>query len=174
MKINVISIFRPLLVFLVAVYFVVDAVFIGIARPISNWLANRTILNDIRVWIVSLRPYPTLALFIVPFILLEPVKPIAVYLIGTGSVLLGAAVLVIGEILKLVLVERLFDMSRDKLLSIPIIAWGYGRWRFAVDLLHATEIFQYARGVVLRTRSIFRNALRVLASEGIIRGREDG
>ena len=66
-----------------AIYFLVDAVFMTVARPISNWTADHWIFGSLRVWIVSLRPYPTLALFAVPVIVLEPVKPVAAYLAGT-------------------------------------------------------------------------------------------
>jgi hypothetical protein len=51
---------------LAAIYFLVDAVFIAIAKPISNWIANQLALQKLRAWIKSLPPYPSLALFSVP------------------------------------------------------------------------------------------------------------
>jgi AraC-like DNA-binding protein len=42
-------------------------------------------VGSLRAQIVSLRPYPTLALFAVPLIVLEPVKPVAAYLAGTAT-----------------------------------------------------------------------------------------
>jgi hypothetical protein len=65
-------IFRPLVFILATGYFVVDAVFLTVAKPIADWLADRRIFDSSRDWIVSLRPYPTLALFAVPLIVLEP------------------------------------------------------------------------------------------------------
>jgi hypothetical protein len=41
--------------------------------------------------------------------------------------------LIVGEILKLVLVERLF-VGRDKLMSIPAFAWIY--WKYSGKRLH--------------------------------------
>jgi hypothetical protein len=160
----VIKFIKPVLFALAIVYFMVDAVFMSVARPLARWLAEQPLLNNLRVWIASLRPYPTLALFVVPFIVLEPVKLLAVYLIGTGRFLVGTTVFVIGEILKLVLVERLFDLSRDKLLSIPIFAWGYQLWRWAIDAVKATEIFRNARAVMVLTRLFIRNAFQIAAS----------
>ena len=84
-------------------------------------------LRDLRVWIRSLRPYPSLALFSVPVIILEPVKPVAAYLAATGQLVSSVVTLVVGEVLKLVLVERLFSLIRDKLLKIPAFAWAYGK-----------------------------------------------
>ena len=52
-------------------------------------------------------PYAALAVFAVPLIILEPVKPIAAYLAATGHFAAGATVFVVGEISKLILIERL-------------------------------------------------------------------
>jgi hypothetical protein len=76
---------------------------------------------------VSLRPYPTLALFIVPVILLEPVKLVATYLTAAGHIVGGLMILIVGELLKLLLIERLFSVSRDKLMTIPVFAWCYDK-----------------------------------------------
>jgi hypothetical protein len=64
-------------VFIIAtVYFVVDGVFSHVTRPITVWLARKKLLKRARLWITSLRPYPSLALFAVPVIILEPAKPL--------------------------------------------------------------------------------------------------
>ena len=98
------------IVFLLAtIYFLVDAIFLTVAKSLANWIAEHWIFESLRAWIVSLPPYPTLALFALPVAILEPVKPMAAYLVGTGHVGTGLTFLVVGEILKLVLVERLFS-----------------------------------------------------------------
>ena len=154
--------FKPALFILVMLYFTVDAVFMNIAQPVANWLAKRKLMKRLQIWIVSLRPYPTLALFAAPLIVLEPIKPLAAYLIGTGRFSLGTAIFVIGEILKLVLVERLFNINRDKLLSIPIFAWAHNHWRRLIDLLQSTEIWRNARRAMAIARLFARTALRSL------------
>lgn len=147
---------KPVIFVLATMYFVVDAVFMTVARPVANRIAAHWIWGRLRVRIVSLDPYPTLALFIVPLIVLEPVKPVSAYLIGTGHIAMGVIVLVVGEILKLVVVERLFSVSRDKLISIPAFAWTYGRYLQAKDWLESFEAWQTAR----RWRCIARYAIR--------------
>ena len=107
---------------LAALYFLADAAFMAIAKPISDWLARHVVLRRLRDWIRSLRPYPSLALFSVPVLVLEPVKPMAAYLAATGQIVIGVITLIIGELLKLVLVERLFSLTRDKLMKIPAFA----------------------------------------------------
>lgn len=123
-------------------YFLVDALFVSVARPISRWLANRPWLARLRAWIRSLPPYPSLALFSIPVIALEPVKPVAAYLAATGQFAVAAMTLVIGELLKLVLVERLFALTRDKLLRIPAFAWAYGYYKQAIGWLKSTAAWQ--------------------------------
>jgi hypothetical protein len=152
---------KSVILVLAAIYFLVDAVFMTVARPLANRIAAHWIFGSLRVRIVSLRPYPTLALFAVPLIVLEPVKPVAAYLAGTGHIATGMIVLVVGEILKLVLVERLFSVSRDKLISIPAFAWTYGRYLQAKDWLESFEAWQTAR----RWRRLARYAIRSYVQE---------
>lgn len=127
---------------LAAVYFLVDAVFMSVAKPISNWIGRHLVLRRLRAWIRSLPPYPSLALFSVPVIILEPIKPVAAYLAATGQMLGGAVTLIVGELLKLVLVERLFSLTRDKLMKIPSFAWAYGKFRQAKTWLEATQAWR--------------------------------
>ena len=123
-------------------YLLVDALFVGVARPISNWLAQHLRLERLRRWIQSLPPYPSLALFSVPVIVLEPVKPVAAYLAATGQFLGAAATFVVGELLKLVLIERLFALTRNKLMKIPAFARVYGYYKQAIGWLKSTAAWQ--------------------------------
>jgi uncharacterized membrane protein len=138
---------KPVTYVLAVVYFLVDAVFMTVAKPISNWLARHLSFRKLRTWIRSLRPYPSLALFSVPVIILEPVKPIAAYLAATGQIVTSALTLIIGELVKLVLVERLFSLTRDKLMKIPAFAWSYAKFRTAKAWLEATEAWRTMRSL---------------------------
>jgi hypothetical protein len=66
-------------------------------KPITKWLSTHWIWEDLRVWIVSLRPYPTLLLFAMPVIVLEPVKPVAAYLAATSHEAAGTIVLIVAN-----------------------------------------------------------------------------
>src|SRR6202451_2945443 len=101
---------------LAAIYFMADAIFLSFAKSVANWIAEHWIFESLRVWIVSLPPYPTLALFALPLAVLEPVKPMAAYLVGTGHVATGLICLIVAEFFKLVLFERLFSVRAKKLL----------------------------------------------------------
>jgi hypothetical protein len=138
---------------LAAVYFLVDAVFVAVAKPISDWIAKHLVFRNLRAWIRSLRPYPSLALFSVPVLILEPVKPLAAYLAATGQMVSCILTLTIGELLKLVLVERLFSLTRDKLMKIPAFAWAYGKFRQAKAWLEATEAWRTVRSLSASARN---------------------
>ena len=156
-------ILKPVTYVLAAVYFLVDAVFMSVAKPISNWIARHLVLRRLRAWIRSLSPYPSLALFSVPVIVLEPVKPVAAYLAATGQMLGGALTLIIGELLKLVLVERLFSLTRDKLMKIPTFAWAYGKFRQAKVWLEATQAWQTMRSLSGAARDYVAHLRRTIA-----------
>jgi hypothetical protein len=143
LKVN--RLLKPVIVLLATVYFVVDAVLMVVARPVADWLSERRIFCGLKAWIVSLSPYPTLALFALPVILLEPAKPCAAYLVATGHFIIGLTVFAVGEILKLVIIERLFAVSCQKLLSIPVFAWGYGHYYRILNALKATSVWQAVR-----------------------------
>jgi hypothetical protein len=149
-------ILKPVVFLLAAIYFLADIVFFSVARSIADWIAKHWIFEGLRVWIVSLPPYPTLALFALPLVILEPVKPMAAYLVGTGHVTAGLTILVVGEILKLVLVERLFSVSRNKLMSIPAFAWAYGKYSSVKDLVTSMEAWQVLRRWTLGVQYVMR------------------
>jgi hypothetical protein len=107
------------------VYFVLDAVFLGVLKPFLNWLGRRPVLIRLGGWIAALGPYPSLLLLGIPVVILEPLKPLGFYVIATGHPVQGSAILAGAEVAKIVVVERLFRISRDKLLTIGWFAWGY-------------------------------------------------
>jgi hypothetical protein len=149
-------IFKPFVFLVAAIYFLVDAAFWVIARPIARWLADHWVFHRLRSWIMSLGPYATLALFAVPVLVLEPAKPLAAYLTATGHVFSGLAVLGVAELLKLLLIERLFRISREKLLSVPAFAWGYGKYKQARNWVESLSAWQLVRRLGLNARHAVR------------------
>jgi hypothetical protein len=138
-------ILKPVVFFLAAMYFLVDAIFLTVAKSLASWIAQHWMFEGLRRWVLSLSPYPTLALVALPLVILEPVKPIAAYLVGTGHVAMGLVILALGEILKLVLVERLFSVSRDKLMSITAFAWAYRKYKAVRDSVTSMDAWKLIR-----------------------------
>jgi hypothetical protein len=139
-------------------YLLVDAIFMTVAKPIANWIDKQLPLRKLRDWIRSLPPYPSLALLSVPVIVLEPIKPIAAYLAATGQFLSGALTFIFGELLKLVLVERLFSLTREKLMRIPAFARLYEWYSQAMAWLKATEAWRILESLAKSIREDFKTA----------------
>jgi hypothetical protein len=142
---------------LATVYFIMDGVFSYVTQPLTAWIEKKEPFERARIWVSSLRPYPSLALFAVPVVLLEPAKPFAGYLIGTGHFFAGAVTFITAEVLKLTFVERLFQLNRTKLLSIPAFAWGYTYWRHMMDVVESMEIWKASRRLAHKTGQLFRS-----------------
>jgi hypothetical protein len=157
-------IFKPFVFVLVGIYFLLDAAIWILAMPVIRWLAEHWIFERLRIWITSLGPYPTLALFVIPVLILEPAKPFAFYLTSTGYVMSGLTILGVAEVLKLALVERLFHVSRDKLMSIRAFAWCYGKIQQVGCWIKSLGAWRLARRLALITRRGIRRHLLTYGS----------
>ncbi len=149
-------IFKPLVFVLAGIYFLVDAAVWMLAKPLIRWHGDHWIIGRLRNWVMSLGPYPTLALFIIPVLILEPAKPLAAYLTATGHVVSGLIVFGMAELLKLMFVERLFCISRDKLMSIRAFAWCYERVQRVLGWIRSLGAWRLARRIALATRRTVR------------------
>lgn len=150
-------ILKPIGYFLAAIYLCVDFIFAGLAKPISNWIARRFEMRWLRSWIKSLPPYPSLALFSVPVILLEPVKFVAAYIAATGNFIMALFTFAFGELLKIVLIERLFDLTREKLMRISAFAWLYRYYVQAREWIEQTEAWRAIRAMSRSALERIRN-----------------
>jgi hypothetical protein len=149
-------ILKSILAVVAFLYFCIDALFLSVVRVFAAKLCSLPGVDRLARWLGSLGPYPTLILFLIPLAVLEPVKPIGVYLIGSGRIVSGVLVIVVGEVLKITLVERLFYLSRDKLLSIPAFAWCYGIVTGWLAMLRAMPIWQLMLRYVAAIRRLAR------------------
>ena len=144
---------------LVTVYFVADLVFEAVAVPLSAWIGRLQILQRLNGWIAGLRPYPALALFSVPVVILEPVKPVGAFLVSAGHVVEGVLTIAAGEILKITLVDRLFRLTRDRLVQIPTFAILYRHWLRFHEWVTSSEIWRWVRDQTARLKLQFRRAV---------------
>jgi hypothetical protein len=143
---------------LVTIYFVADLAFESVARPFSAWLGRLKLLQPLYAWIARLRPYPALALFSVPVVILEPVKPVGAFLVAAGHVMSGILTIAVGEILKITLVERLFHLTRDRLMQIPAFALLYRQWMRFRDWVTSSEIWRWCHDRITQAKMLFRRA----------------
>ncbi|MDK9697276.1 MAG: hypothetical protein OEL76_12880 [Siculibacillus sp.] len=120
------ALLRPPLLVAATIYFLIDDVVLAAVRPIEAWLAGLRLFARMAEALHRLPPHPTLVLFLVPFVVLEPFKLWGLWLIGTGHFGAGATMLAVSHLASIVLVERLFHATRDKLLTIGWFARVHG------------------------------------------------
>src|ERR1051325_5760451 len=102
------TLIAPIVFVLATIYFVLDALVLSILTPLLRYFTHLSIFHAGRRWIESLGPYATLATFLIPVAILEPIKPLSAYLIATGHFVTGVVLLICGELLKITIVDRIF------------------------------------------------------------------
>src|SRR6476659_1287790 len=70
-------------------------------------------------------PYTSLVLLLVPLLLVEPLKLVAVFVAGNGHWLTGTGMLVAAYAASLLVVERLFRVVKPKLM---MLSWFARSW----------------------------------------------
>jgi hypothetical protein len=78
--------------------------------------------------IQSLPSYAALALFLLPTLLLLPVKLLALWLIGQGKVFAGTLVILSAKVVGTAIVARLFTLTQPALMQLAWFSRVYGRW----------------------------------------------
>ena len=157
---NIKKALKPVVIGFAALYFLIDALFFSLIKPLGNWLGKLPIFARVGSWVRSLSPYSTLVLFIIPFVLLEPIKPVGAYLIASGHVIDGVLLICVGEILKITIVERLFHVGRDKLMTIPTFARSY---ELVMSLRAYLETLPVWQAMIKGVRAIKESGHRMLA-----------
>jgi hypothetical protein len=75
--------------------------------------------------IEHLPPYPTLLVFLVPVILLLPIKFLGLWMLAHGSWLGAMATLALAKVVSMGVTAFIFDITRPKLLQLPWFARFY-------------------------------------------------
>lgn len=88
----------------------------------------RDCMASARGYIERLGPYQSLLLLSIPTGLVEPLKLIAVAVAGEGHWITGTVMIIVAYGFSLLFVERLFQIVKPKLLSLPWFArlWNWG------------------------------------------------
>src|SRR5579883_273723 len=117
------------------IFFVVAALFLGF-----NWLWNtldaliwrlisfipvKTIKGSLINLMNYLPPYAALLLFIFPYLFILPIKLFALWLISEDHWFLGMGTFLMIKLVGLGLIAFLFDIGREKFLSIGWFKWMY-------------------------------------------------
>jgi len=78
---------------------------------------------------IAVMPAPVaLVIFLIPLAIVEPFKVIAIWLAATGHPIFGLLGWIAMQFAGVGLVAVAFDLTRDKLLSMPWFAWVYAKF----------------------------------------------
>ena len=154
---------RPVATLLAVGYFLLDALAYWVVRPVVRRIARLPLFGRIGRWVARLGPYPSLILVLVPLALLEPAKLVGAWLLATGRPTVGVSVMVGAELVKIILVERLFHVAKPKLLTIGWFAWGYVRVTAWLAWLKETVPVRAARRLLYALRRFGRRVGRRLS-----------
>jgi hypothetical protein len=145
---------KAILLTTAALYLLIDLLFLSVVRPLRRRImALRWVIRS-RDWVHKLNRYAALVLLVVPWLILEPIKPIGVFLFSHNHHLAATLLIIAGEVVKLTLFEQLFDMTKPKLLTFRWFAWSYSRWRDAIDYMRSLPVWHrmHERYRTIRTR----------------------
>lgn len=121
--------------------------------PPIAWLERR---------IAALPPPLAVLVFLLPALLLLPVKLAALWLIGRGRAVLGLAVIVLAKVIGTGLVARLFMLTRPQLMRLPWFARLYTRWvawkERVMARVRASVPWRLARSFRRRWRIVWRRS----------------
>lgn len=156
-----------------AAYYLLTAIVSPIIKPIVRGLVKLRLIQTLRERIDRLGPYPSLLLLAVPVVVIEPLKIGALAILGSGRIVLGTISLIASHGLSLIIIERLFEAVKPKLLTMR---WFAVTWGWFADLrdqilawLHST----WAWSIVLRVRDTARAAAaKIVMAIGRSHGRD--
>ena len=108
----------PLMLVAALVLFFEEWLWQGLKSAMAQ-LGRLPLLRRVELWITQLSPGPALALFLLPSLLILPVKLAAVWFMLHGRALTGLMVIVAAKVAGMALFSRIFVLCRPALLTVP-------------------------------------------------------
>jgi hypothetical protein len=134
-----------------------------------GYLARLPLVARIERAISNLPPRYALLVFLVPALMLVPVKLGALWLIGRGRALLGLLVIIGAKVIGTALVARLFMLTQPQLMELPWFARLYHRWvawkEVVMGRARASLPWRLARSIKTRWRRAWRRATDPTAAQ---------
>ena len=124
-------------------------------RPLTAWaarLAQWPPWARLEARIQSAPPRVAMALFLVPALLLFPIKLLALWFIHKGQAIFGVVVIVAAKVLGTALVGRLFILTESQLVQFTWFARALGWWRTTKERVKAAVRASTAWRAILRTK----------------------
>ena len=152
-------IITPPLMFVAALVLFAEEVAWEVLKRVMAALGRLPLIRSLEVMLARLPPYGAAAAFLLPGLLLMPVKIGALWLIAQGHALAGLGVIVAAKLAGTALVARIFTLTRPALMTLDWFARLYRfimRWR---ERLYGYVRASSAWQALERMRAALRDAL---------------
>ncbi len=123
------------------IWTIVALIFLGLSwlwdhlHPIISFFIGLIPLEGlkeaVRRFMARLSPYPTLIVFLIPAVVHEIMKVVAIFLFRRHQWVAGALMYIAADIIGIALVAFIFENCKEKLLSISWFAWCYAKFEAA-------------------------------------------
>jgi hypothetical protein len=158
------------LVYLAALILMLEDWFWDLGLRLVTFIVAWPPLKVLEKHVVALPPYGALCAFVLPAILLLPVKILALFAIASGHPISGITVIIVAKIGGAALVARLYVLTKPTLLSLPWFARWHNKFMDLKDhwvgRLKESDAYRRASMMAAMMRSAARHALRRLRPRG--------
>ena len=114
--------FPPMVIIAALIMFVEEWLWDHLTTAMG-WLARTRVMRAVEARLALLPPYAAAAAFLLPGLLLLPVKIAALYLIAHGHAFSGLGVIIAAKLIGTACAARLYSICRPALLKIRWFAW---------------------------------------------------
>jgi hypothetical protein len=153
---------RPALVLLAGALVLFEELVVRNVAALARRIARVRFVADLEARAARLPPWAAMCLFAVPVAFLVPVKVAGLWLIGSGHVFSGVAVIVAGKLAGTAVEARVFAACRPALMTVGWFArlhdWVLGVRDRAYARVRALEAWQAAAAAETRARESLRAA----------------
>lgn len=129
-------------------------------QRIAALIGHLPVFRQVEGLIVRAPRGVALLLFLIPSLVLIPVKLLALYFISGGHALLGLATIIAAKIAGTALVARLFTITKPKLLTFTWFRWLYERIMAFKSRVYTTirssALYQLVHSALTRLRAGFK------------------
>ena len=166
----VIRVLRAILRFFVTIgvvgYTILDELLFPLVRPLLRWLGALQLFQALGRWIAGSPPYVVLVVLAVPFLIIEPVKVLAVYWTATGHVIAGGGLLIVAHTVSILTCERIYHVGHAPLMRIVwfarLMTWVIGLRDKALGWAKSTAAWRMASQMARSVREWFRGFVQSL------------
>ena len=155
---------RIILAILLILWTLLEALLLPIFRPLVARLSELRLFDWLGSLLGRLPPYAALAIFAVPFIVIEPIKAFALYWFGVGHFIQGGVLYVLSHLASILIVERIYFAAHEPLMQIGwfkrLMTWLDGLRRTGLDWARATMVWRASARLAGGVKATVRGWLR--------------